>query len=111
MKGLILIFLITFSLTVTAQEKRPVNQKFEYFLNIRGISSKTDIAAVESIFRSTPGVTYFETDKQTHKYFVLRTSRAFSQASVAGFLSNTTYTLATFAEDIASKESLVKQLH
>ena len=109
---IISVLLITFAFCAHAQEKRPTNQKFEYFLNIQGgTASKTDIAAVENLFHSKAVVTYFETNKISHKYFVMRSSVPVNKTTIEGWLSGTSYQLLGFAEDIRDKESLVKQLH
>src|SRR5438093_10002210 len=105
-KSLFIIPLFAFfiSLQANAQEKRPADQKYEYFLLIQGVNSKADIAAIESNFRARPGVTYFESNKKTHKYFVLRSSVPISQASIEGWLNNPSYKLIQFADDVRSKE-------
>ena len=109
MKQILIICIVTLlcSYNSKAQEKLPDDQKYEYFLLIKGANSKADIAVVASIFRSKAGVTYFETNKVSHKYFVLRSSLPIDKAACEAWLNIPQYNISIFAEDIQAKEDLV----
>jgi hypothetical protein len=110
-KLLIAILLFTgFNLKAQVRPGLPADQKYEYFLNIHGVSGKPDIKVIETSFRGKAGVTFFQTNKQDHKYFILRSSTPITQQQVEGWLNGTSYTLADFAADEKTKEELIKRL-
>jgi hypothetical protein len=103
------LFLIFGAISSNAQQKLPPDQKFEYFLDIQGVSGKVDIEAIENSVVGKPGVSFFQSNKQNHKYFILRTSVPFTQAQCEALVNHGPYMLVDFAVDTKQKEALVKR--
>lgn len=112
MKKLITAILLftTFSIKAQVHPGLPLDQKYEYLLNIQGVSGKSDIGVVESKIRGKAGVTFFEANRGNHKYFILRSSVPLTQSQVTAWLNSTSYTLLEFATDAKQKEDLVRRL-
>jgi hypothetical protein len=111
MKKVLFISIILFfvAIDLNAQQKLPQDQKYEYFLDIQGVSSKTDIAAIENNVVGKPGVSFFQVNKQNSKFFILRSSIVLTQAQCEAWINHGPYMLIEFATDPKQKEELVRR--
>jgi hypothetical protein len=90
--------------------QRPnAGEGYEYFVDIKGVKGKPDIAYLESTIQKKAEVTFFQAKSIKAQYFILRISRPITQSELQGWISNNAYQVIEITADPGMKEKLVKR--
>ncbi len=105
---LIFLFSFLFKINCYSQTIADVPGKYEYYISIKGIKSKSDVAFIEDKIMQEKGVTFFLCDRFPVRYCLLKSDLSITKTQFDSWLDKSKgYKLLFFGLGIESKESAI----
>jgi hypothetical protein len=89
------------------KDQQSSGNKFEYYIQLSGVNTKSDVISIEENISARPGIYFFMADRFPANYFTLKTSIPVSQSEFRNWLNNNNYSITFFGEGLVSKEKLL----